>query len=170
MFHAGGYKQKKVSEIVFEKYDTDGNGTINGEEFRFACYDMGHHMSEEQLAVALHKVDRNGDGSISYAEWLEWWRANNRFGALKLEEKELAFVTEAVSYFRYFDKDNSGALSHDEFPLLHADLLKNGYGAHIPADPSAALKALDTSNDSEIDLFEYVQWLVKIGQFKPSKV
>lgn len=135
---------------------------MSADEFRFACYDLGHYLTEEQLSLALHKIDQNNDGAISYNEWLQWWRSNNRFGALQLSEEgvlivfplliaiirknfaetkpsscfssvfpELQLLAEAVKYYRFFDKDNSGSLTIDEFKELYNDLIKGGYGAHL---------------------------------------
>lgn len=35
-----------LSRRVFDKYDTDKSGSIRPEEFKFLCYDLGHHLSE----------------------------------------------------------------------------------------------------------------------------
>lgn len=53
-----------MHEIVFGKYDTDGGGTVSVDEFRSMVYDMGHSLSEEELAIAITQLDSNGDGSI----------------------------------------------------------------------------------------------------------
>ena len=59
-----GGARKPMHEIVFGKYDTDGGGSVSVDEFRSMVYDMGHSLSEEELAIAVSQLDSNGDGSI----------------------------------------------------------------------------------------------------------
>jgi Ca2+-binding EF-hand superfamily protein len=124
---------------------------------------LGHNLTEEEEALALHRLDTNGDGSISYAEFAAWWREKDRFAKFNLTDGQQQAMLQCIQYFRYFDRDNSGALTADEFVHLHADLVRNGYGPYLSQDAHSDLKKLDHGLDGSVCLDEYVDWLVSIG-------
>eukprot|EP01115_Flamella_aegyptia_P002637 TRINITY_DN136756_c0_g1_i1.p1 TRINITY_DN136756_c0_g1~~TRINITY_DN136756_c0_g1_i1.p1 ORF type:complete len:164 (+),score=63.79 TRINITY_DN136756_c0_g1_i1:45-536(+) len=159
-------KPKPISRITFDKYDKDGSGSITREEFKNLCYDMGHYLSDQELTLAMATLDRNGSGRIDYDEYLKWWSTEDRWGKLHLDEQQLQALTQASNYFRYFDKDNSGSLDHEEFKKLHADLVKNKW---TTKSVEACLADLDSNNDGHIEFNEYVEWLVRLGSL-PIKV
>ena len=66
--------QKPMSQVIFQKHDKDGSGSIDASEFADMCYDMGHYLSPEQVEQALLAMDSNGNGEIEYEEFLQWWR------------------------------------------------------------------------------------------------
>ena len=68
--------QKAITE--FKKYDRDGNGTIDKDEFKILMRSLGH-SDESQFDNALRALDTSGDGKISFPEflaWLNWLPAN----------------------------------------------------------------------------------------------
>mmetsp|Transcript_3877 Transcript_3877/g.5942 ORF Transcript_3877/g.5942 Transcript_3877/m.5942 type:complete len:176 (-) Transcript_3877:52-579(-) len=154
-----------LSKVVFHKYDKDQSNSIDAKELKSACYDMGHYLSDEEIAAAVHKLDSDGNGTIDYEEFKTWWKGNGRFEKLVLDDAVQTSIKNCVAYFRYFDKDNSGDISADEFRDLHKDLVKNGYGAHL-SDEESDLTTLDKDGDGQIDFNEYISWLVKIGTIK----
>lgn len=48
--------------------DTDGNGTVDRDEFTRSQLAVGH--TREQAAVAFRALDRDGDGTVDVGEWL----------------------------------------------------------------------------------------------------
>jgi len=136
---------KPLSRVVFDTYDSDKSGTINRAELKKVCYGLGHYLTEEEEAMALHRLDTNGDGTISYSEFAVWWREKDRFAEFDMTDTQRQAMLQCIQYFRYFDRDASGALSADEFVHLHADLVRNGYGAHLSGDPQEDLKRLDSN-------------------------
>jgi Ca2+-binding EF-hand superfamily protein len=153
---------KLVSQIVFEKHDADGSGFINAAELRSLCMDFGHYLSDEELSLAVKKLDVNGDGKITYSEFIQWWRQQDRFQLFKLDEQTSQVISAYINYYRYFDKDNSGSVDATEFRALHADLVKNGYGSYL-TNADSDLAKLDTSGDGTVCFNEYIAWLVSIG-------
>lgn len=111
-------------------------------------------------------IDVNGDGKITYDEFLKWWRSEDKFGKLQLDDGQLLLFQRAATYFRYFDKDQNGVVDRQEFKDLHADLVK-----HNLTDKSyeACLADLDINNDGVIQFNEYIDWLIRIGSI-PVKV
>jgi len=155
-----------VSQILFHKYDVHHSGSITVAEFKDLCYDLGHFLSNEQAAIAVKMIDRDGNGTIEYNEFMKWWRSENKWGKLELDEKQLGALQRASTYFRFFDKHKEGSLNKQEFQSLHADLLKNKF---TTKNLEQCLQDLDENNDGKIQFNEYIDWLVRIGSI-PIKV
>ncbi len=58
---------------VFNLFDTDGSGEIDAKEFHDLIYSMGKIMTDEEVAKYLAVLDRDGNGSISFDEFFDWW-------------------------------------------------------------------------------------------------
>ena len=56
----------------FEKADVDGNLTLDSAELATLMASLGVTMSRQQLEVALVEMDTDGDGTISWGEFLQW--------------------------------------------------------------------------------------------------
>jgi Ca2+-binding EF-hand superfamily protein len=118
---------------LFEKYDGDNNGSINDKELQRLCADMGYYLKNEEAQIAVQMLDSNGDGSIGYEEFLQWWRTEDRFSGLQLSPEDMQKLqvirNDFSKYHRTiakarYDKDNSGRIDSHEFKYLHADLVK----------------------------------------------
>ncbi|CAE8641843.1 unnamed protein product, partial [Polarella glacialis] len=60
--------QKGVAKIVFEELDTDHSGKVDVAEVAALLVMWG--LPESEAEAALERVDRNGDGQISFDEFL----------------------------------------------------------------------------------------------------
>lgn len=136
-----------LSRRIFEKYDADGSGFIDRNEFKAMCYDLGHYLTDAETDIAFRTIDLDGKGTISYDEFYKFWRTDKRFEKLHLPEAELKRLEAAVAYFQYFDKDKSGQLDKGEFAQLHADLVKNKMTTHSLDE---CFQELDTDNSAVI--------------------
>eukprot|EP00117_Sycon_ciliatum_P035672 scpid86078/ scgid26993/ Calcium-dependent protein kinase 4 len=56
-------------QAAFKMFDKDGSGTITGSEIK-EVLNFGGNMSEEATNLILKQVDANGDGEISYEEFV----------------------------------------------------------------------------------------------------
>ena len=54
-----------ISRKIFDKHDTDKSGSISPEELKAMCHELGHHLSDEEFALALAKLDTNDDHKIT---------------------------------------------------------------------------------------------------------
>jgi Ca2+-binding EF-hand superfamily protein len=59
-----------VSRIIFDKYDGDQDGNITKEEFSSLSYNLGHHLVGQALEAAWTTLDTNGNGTVSFDEFL----------------------------------------------------------------------------------------------------
>jgi len=105
-------------------------------------------------------IDHTGTGKIKYDDFMKWWRTENKFGKLELDDKQQEALHRSATYFQYFDKDHSGTISAQEFASLHADLVKNKL---TTKDLQTSLQDLDEDNDGVIEFNEYIDWLIRIG-------
>ena len=55
---------------MFKKYDTDGQGSLDVEEFRKVMVDLSYEASHTESAVQA--LDKDGNGVISFSEFLAW--------------------------------------------------------------------------------------------------
>ena len=57
---------------AFSKYDEDGGGSIDAEEFALLVKDMGVHLTDEEFAGAMDYIDEDDSGEIDTDEFLSW--------------------------------------------------------------------------------------------------
>lgn len=61
---------KSYIDKIFEKYDTDGNGTLDEQEMTFFFNDlfkslgMNVNVTQQQSLEAIRSIDQNYDGGI----------------------------------------------------------------------------------------------------------
>lgn len=49
-----------LSKRIFEKYDKDDSGTIDKDEFKAMCYDLGYYLSDAEADIAFRTIDLYG--------------------------------------------------------------------------------------------------------------
>eukprot|EP01090_Pellita_catalonica_P012195 TRINITY_DN2593_c0_g1_i2.p1 TRINITY_DN2593_c0_g1~~TRINITY_DN2593_c0_g1_i2.p1 ORF type:complete len:183 (+),score=41.57 TRINITY_DN2593_c0_g1_i2:360-908(+) len=153
-----GGKRKPLSQIVFEKYDTDKSGSVDIHEFHGMCYDLGHFLTKKETDIALKVVDKDGSGKVELKEFTAWWKDSKRFDKFQKTPEEMEWVEKAVKEFRVFDKDSSGTVTADEFNQLCPKLKAQGL---TDKDPDAVLGDLDQDGSGEISFNEYIEWLAR---------
>jgi Ca2+-binding EF-hand superfamily protein len=58
---------------TFDAYDTDGDGWIVSHEFSHLLQVLDHELSRDECLLAFDLTDGDGDGSISFEEFMGWW-------------------------------------------------------------------------------------------------
>jgi len=56
-------------QTLFEDVDTDGDGTITGDEFQVFWEQFGENESVHDIREAFQRYDTNKDGTIDFAEF-----------------------------------------------------------------------------------------------------
>ena len=70
------YAMDKEAELealkeVFNRFDKDASGLIDMAELRAAASELRLTSSEEELNALMQKVDTDGDGKISFEEFVQ---------------------------------------------------------------------------------------------------
>jgi len=198
---------------MFENYDANQDGCISTVELGSLLTDLGEHLSNSELKNVLSSLDVDSNGQITFSEFMTWWQRHglekvfHRFdtdesgtidagelGLLMAEvgspmnDIELAFALAEL------DKDNSGAITFDEYAAWFGDydvrkvfasfdsdnsgvisrLELNGILAHMgfelkPDELKVALQRLDQDNDGGIDFDEFLPWWKDVQRSQEEK-
>ena len=57
----------------FDTVDTNGDGWIVDKEFISLLQRLEGELSRDECLLAFEATDADGDGSISFEEFMEWW-------------------------------------------------------------------------------------------------
>jgi len=135
--------EHRTAEIrrKFQEYDEDGNGSISNKEAHEILREE-FQFSPEQSKELLLRYDKNGDGQLSYEEFVKFY------------SKVKAKGSQIKTMFSEFDKDGSGSISVAEAKQM---LRKLG----IPDEEIHTLVAMyDTNGDGELQYEEFVSFLL----------
>lgn len=58
---------------AFNACDSDSDGWIVNEEFSALLRSLDHELSADECLLAFELTDGDGDGSISFEEFMNWW-------------------------------------------------------------------------------------------------
>jgi len=72
--------EKNLYRFMFNCYDNDGNGSIDASELKKVLVDIGHvsndpdliNISESEVAEALKYIDKDGNGTVEFNEFIAW--------------------------------------------------------------------------------------------------
>jgi CRP-like cAMP-binding protein/Ca2+-binding EF-hand superfamily protein len=159
---------------LFDRYDTDGGGTITAEEFCAAVRaDMGITVGEipdAALQMLFEAADEDGSGELDAAEFALWVveppseEDQNKYGKDINEHKlcvqaasKLAVSRLGWSHlFALYDADGGGTIQFAEF----SSIIRKHCGINatiLPADNLRELfNAVDVDRSAEIDADEFV--------------
>lgn len=140
-----------VIRSLFDKYDKSGTGTLDASELNDLLQkDLG--FKKDQAKVYSLLLDKDGDQSISFEEFLAWLRSGERFEVIN-DQTRFKTLCKAVELFKTYDKDNSNSLSQKEFRhLLHS------LGYH-EVDAQKFFEYLDEHKNGKISFWELLKWL-----------
>jgi len=147
-----------LSQRIFNKYDTDQDGSIGTSELHALCLEMGVELNKEQLEVAVKVMDTDGNGTIEFDEFEKWWNSEDRFGKMQRTPEEIEYLQGAFAKFVSFDTDGNGTIERNEFDALHAMLVEEKYTSHGVEDDWADM---DKDASGFISFAEYNEWLIE---------
>lgn len=107
------FYDQQLSELkqAFGAFDTDGSGTIAKDELQACLNKMGVHPTPAELDHLYQSMDKDGDGVITFQEFLTVM--TDEFEEAELEHE----LEEMKQFFTMMDKDGSGRLSPEEVCL-----------------------------------------------------
>ena len=87
--------------VMFKAMDRNRNGTLSPVEFKYAMRDYGLNISEIEVTQIVKHFDTNGDGMLSFDEFLRAIRGS-------LNDRRRDLVHQA---YKVLDKDGSGQVT-----------------------------------------------------------
>lgn len=167
-FWLGQTNQRCAFQREFDSYDLDGSGDLDIEEFKYMCREKlgGHDLCDEELELGFSRLNASGDGLATFKEFEKWSLDNNRFRRLELSAVGVDCVAEAMTYFKYFDADKSGAIDKEEFGELYEDLRgrckMESRGFELGSVDYCRCE-MDADANGLVTFSEYIHWLIDIG-------
>jgi Ca2+-binding EF-hand superfamily protein len=162
--------------LFVTEFDRDGDGFVSSDELRKALHKMGLTVTNEECFKIMKKIDSNGDGEISYQEFVEFLDPRERkareermeieqFEKLVSKVRRLLKRRANVSHvFDELDSDGSGELDEKEFLealcLLHLDLTRQ--------EAYQLYQRFDTDGDGKISYKEFVDFVQGNQHVKPN--
>ncbi|GFQ90411.1 calmodulin [Trichonephila clavata] len=110
-----GLTEEQVAEFkeAFLLFDKDADGMITAAELGVVMRSLGQRPSELELRKMVHMVDKDGNGTIEFDEFLSMM-------SKKLQESDSE--TELHEAFRVFDKNGDGFISPSELRQVMTNL------------------------------------------------
>ena len=157
---------------LFKRYDADGSGELDEEEFTQAVRsDLGvdeKKLSPKDLKQLFGAVDADGSGEVDAEEFTSWLYSETKSNTKKMRQvkekfrKASARTTEGMGWqviFDRYDDDNSGELDVEEF----TNAVRVECGLHEDAVSDKEIEELfgviDTDQGGGIDSGELMELL-----------
>jgi len=159
------------ARLLFRKFDADGNGSIDKEEWRKLARSVNINMADADLDKMFMIVDTDANGTIEYDEFERWFCGDLGEGDRKLKRLIVGMgvtmrmlpasdLDDVLDIFVSFDKDNSGTIDPAEFRDLTCDL-----GLRMsPEKTEEMFKAIDIDGNGTLDFQEFLAWYVASTQ------
>ena len=169
-----GLSRVEMLNLAFDHLDLDGSGELSYSEIIGFCRGLNPIKVHAEVRAMMRQMDKDGDGSISRAEYLEYMgQLVDILGDEEFERGVLETLatkplisdlpdreTKLTALFRHLDADASGDLEIDE---LMPVFMSATPGADAAVDPIAArrdakaqLAYLDEDGGGTVDLHEFI--------------
>eukprot|EP00928_Gymnodinium_smaydae_P065690 TRINITY_DN48792_c0_g1_i1.p1 TRINITY_DN48792_c0_g1~~TRINITY_DN48792_c0_g1_i1.p1 ORF type:complete len:316 (-),score=108.81 TRINITY_DN48792_c0_g1_i1:85-942(-) len=178
-------KRQRASDL-FKSIDTSGDGSLEAPELRVALQTLGINASDEEFALLMAKIDKDGGGDVSLKEFDRAIKAAEKLPPKKKEEvvvtkpkKKQGLTAEDKEEIRQIfcvfkqlcrsrneaeaggsdaiEWDDSGTISTDELEQLFETV-----GMNLePAEFEEMIRQVDKDNNGEIDFGEFCDTMTK---------
>jgi len=128
----GDFLRKKLEFLFRYRYDVNSDGMINFEDYESVVkkltsaaavqpgdkfYDDTDARQQETFAILMESADKDGDGSISMDEFIEWgMNIAKRMEGEKLPNDLMKFFK---LNWRNTDQNDDGMVDRDEYVAVH---------------------------------------------------
>ena len=103
---AGGEKLDEAVREAFVKFDKDGSGEIDSQEFQAAMFSLGLELNAEEVQALFNAADSDSSGAIDVNEFAAL--VTRLLQAQELPPASAGADAEIAEAFRKFDEDDSG--------------------------------------------------------------
>eukprot|EP01120_Amphizonella_sp_Union-15-10_P007553 TRINITY_DN2558_c0_g1_i1.p1 TRINITY_DN2558_c0_g1~~TRINITY_DN2558_c0_g1_i1.p1 ORF type:complete len:157 (-),score=40.84 TRINITY_DN2558_c0_g1_i1:104-574(-) len=129
---------------AFDLFDKDGNGDISENELGTVMRSLGQNPTHAELALIIKEVDVDGDGEISFPEFLKM---------MSRKQKDVQIENDIKAAFKIFDTDHNQFLNTKE---LQAAMEKLGEKV-TPEQVQEMMKEADYDGDGQLSCEEFVR-------------
>jgi Ca2+-binding EF-hand superfamily protein len=139
-------EQRQQLKETFDDIDTDKSGALSREELTrvMNMFSNRRKPSQRQVDRVFRAADVNGDGSISFEEFIT-----------AMEKVQLSQDEEWQAGFRAFDTDHSGSIEPKEF----IEACKNLGITLCQTDIQVLMEEFDKDGDQKINFDEFAALL-----------
>ena len=81
-----------VARMLFARHDADGSGHLDVDELWALCTELGHSLTLGEVEMAVAKLDGDGNGTLSVAEFLKWYDIGLSSAMLFDDQKRAEFL------------------------------------------------------------------------------
>ncbi|KAL4237852.1 hypothetical protein ACF0H5_002564 [Mactra antiquata] len=139
-------EQMKDFKASFSLFDRDGDGKVSKDELRTAMRSLGQNPTEDELNEIMNEVDKDGNGTIDYDEFV------NLMSKRSLEVNE---EDELRKSFKVFDKNGDGLISFEELKYVMTHMGERLSDTEV----TNMLQQADTDGDGQINYEEFVRMM-----------
>ncbi|XP_065052215.1 uncharacterized protein LOC135681595 isoform X1 [Rhopilema esculentum] len=136
---------------AFSLFDYDKDGVISIDDMRIVLKSLGHKISDQELDDLIKSIDRNGDGKIELAEFLDMMGAKQQ--SIKAVEEEVRIA------FEFFDLDGNGYISMTELKQVALELGEELTESEI----DEMIREADVDGDGQVDYNEFLRMMMYDG-------
>ncbi|KNA06278.1 hypothetical protein SOVF_182550 [Spinacia oleracea] len=133
---------KEELELVFKKFDVNGDGKISSSELGSIMGSLGQQVTEEDLQIMIKEVDADGDGFIDFNEFV----ALNTKG---IDSDEVLHNMKEA--FSIYDADGNGKITVEELQMVMKSL---GDDVSL-GDCKRMIHGVDSDGDGTINFEEF---------------
>ncbi|XP_071758260.1 calbindin [Centroberyx gerrardi] len=152
---------------IFQHYDKDGNGFIEGKELQSFIRELQQARRQagleltDQMKAFLQECEKNADRKIGIVELVQILPTEENF--LLFFRQQLKSCTEFMQAWRRYDADHSGYIEADELKNFLKDLLLKAQMTYddkkLDEYTAATLKIFDSNGDGKLCLAEMARLL-----------
>ena len=66
----------RALDRIFKAMDADGSNDLDQDDFRWGLMDFGIQISKDEAGEVLKNFDKNGNGKVSFSEFLSTLRVS----------------------------------------------------------------------------------------------
>ena len=147
------FRNRSEIEAAFRRFDTNKDGAISFSELRAGLGGCGISFTEQEVETCFAVADRDGDGEVSLAEFVELLSSSTASQHNSPVTKFFQFCVQQA--FNIIDTNKDGAICYQE---LSISLRKAGFSDQ---EIQTIFALADHDGDGEISLNELVKALSK---------